>query len=258
MKYVLFLIFILFSACTKNQKNIGKINLKEKNVSLIIHSSLEEEIKVNIELIESILDIDEFAPGYDPTIYMEEFFIIGEHEVPYNYFNGETASPIIKKIVARGYIIVPDLLKHISDDRKTKLIFKIPHTGFGETSYCEEYEYRDRSKKTDFLNGGTDAQEDIYNLTIGDFCFFALGQIVNRNYCPLRGQPTACHIINSPVKSINLRNKIIKDWSGLTLEEHKKLLLDDLNNSTGQDKIVTLNRILYYYPTLIEKVYYKK
>jgi hypothetical protein len=58
-------------------------------------------------------------------------------------------------------------------------------------------------------------------VTVGDLCFVALGQIVNRWFEAVRYQPTAIVMINSPTASAALKNAVRRDWATLTPDTHR-------------------------------------
>jgi hypothetical protein len=164
-------------------------------------------------------------------------------------------APIMAELVHRGVEALPDLLDHLTDARPSKHTVSVPRHGVAWFSV--EYEPRDpRSEKPsailDTLRSrpwfGTHGRFQRYTLRVGDFCFVAVGQIVSRNLCAVRGQPTACMVVNSPVESPALADAVRADWSGLTAAEHERVLRHQAEDPTDPYAPTALTRLIYYYP----------
>lgn len=100
-----------------------------------------------------------------------------------------------------------------------------------------------------------------YTVTIGDVCFVALGQIVNRNYEAVRYQPTALVFINSPTIDHELCAQVRAVWSS---DDPHRLLFDSLLRDyatrmhpdgqslnaweVGSLQTEAARRLLYFYP----------
>ena len=136
------------------------------------------------------------------------------------------------RLVRKGVAALPDLLDHLSDLRATKL-----KVGDGFTAKWLDEEYAPRTPPRPVYEPGPKPEPrfdparvryvDDYTLKVGDLCYVAIGQIVNRDLQALRYQPTACLVINSPVETPSLAESVRKDWSGLTAEAHKQSLIRD-------------------------------
>jgi hypothetical protein len=167
-------------------------------------------------------------------------------------------SPVVRDLVRIGVAALPDLIDHLSDRRETKLKFG----GFMGMWHSDEYDPRRRPAqkyepgrqvcpaydptKERYVSG--------YTLRVGDLCFVAIGQIVNRNLLAVRYQPSGCLVINSPVETPALAEKVRRDWSGLTAQQHKRSLVRDaLAPAFDADPLAAV-RLLYYYPDDGEKV----
>ena len=103
---------------------------------------------------------------------------------------------------------------------------------------------------------------DDYKLRVGDLCFAAIGQIVNRPLRPSGGglldQSGSMHVrsscVNSPVHSPLLARATREDWSNLTPAEHMTSLRSDaltyLDARPDSDLAAGgLRRLLFYYPS---------
>ena len=148
------------------------------------------------------------------------------------------------------------MLKHLSDDRKTALE---PLGAIMWMDFPDEYDYnaRIRSEVPPNVNrdslGSEEIHPDSHTVTVGDLCFVAIGQIVNRNYCATRYQPTGGLIVNSPTYSKRLRDVLIADWSDLTAETHRQTLIQDFRTPDHEDRrIGAYRRLCYYYPHTVE------
>jgi hypothetical protein len=88
-----------------------------------------------------------------------------------------------------------------------------------------------------------------YHLTIGDMCYIALGQIVNRNYSAVYYQPSANVIINSPVVCLAVAESARKQWSSIDEPSHRESLISDLSNIAIRFRREdAITRLMYYYP----------
>jgi hypothetical protein len=161
------------------------------------------------------------------------------------------ASPVMKELVKRGLAALPGLLDHLTDHRPTRLVVKLPIGGFGGMWHSDEYEPRVAGEKAPGVNTGDDGERFVadgeYRVRVGDLCFVAIGQIVNREFFAVRYQPTACMVINSPVETPALAAAVRADWASLTAEEHERSLLQDAREEpqSSQD---ALKRLRFYYP----------
>jgi hypothetical protein len=215
------------------------------------------------EKLESLVDqlVNVTEPGFGYSVYFS-----GSEFLPYDD-SGEfgtlvlgaghhSRSETMRKIVERGADAVPILVKHIGDDRQIKMQ---PLTGMDWTSFSDEYDFNRRTSKTapaSINRGGFDHDSpDSHALTVGDLCFVALGQIVNRSFTASRYQPTGGLVINSPTYSKRLRGAIKSDWSTLTRERHKQLLIDDFRRPDYEDRRKgAYLRLAFYYPDAVEPV----
>jgi hypothetical protein len=93
-----------------------------------------------------------------------------------------------------------------------------------------------------------------YTLRVGDLCFVAIGQIVNRHLNAVRYQPSGCLVINSPVETPSLAESVRKDWKGLTAEQHKQSLIRDALAPAYDADPGALVRLWFYFPLDGEKV----
>ncbi len=185
------------------------------------------------ELINKLTKVSEPGIGYSQFFSGSVFLPYEDSEHLGTFVIGATQrskSETLRKIVAQGADAVPVLLKHLSDDRKINMK---PLSGMMWMEFPDEYDFNFRTRKTrpQGVNREHSADErehpDHHAVTVGDLCFVALGQIVNRKYMASRYQPTGGLIVNSPTYSKRLREQIEKDWADLTADKHRKSLVDD-------------------------------
>jgi HEAT repeat protein len=176
------------------------------------------------------------------------------------------SSDALRSLVEIGPDALPCLLAALDDETPTKLKvnnFMIKLFGtelWGNPLNRRESQVLSKSQEYDDVDLG-----DIRGSTtvrVGDVCFVAIGQIVGRPYNAVRYQPSAIVVINSPVESKTLRERVRAIWSGpnpaKTLFE--SLLIDyasegifngeSLNGwGEGSDfQIEAAIRLLYYFP----------
>ena len=79
-----------------------------------------------------------------------------------------------------------------------------------------------------------------------------IGQIVNRNLSAVRYQPTGGLVVNSPVETPSLGERVRMDWSNLDARSHEASLLAD---AAARDRWLVrpaLRRLRFYYPEAYE------
>jgi len=167
----------------------------------------------------------------------------------------------LTKLVSLGVIAVPSLLAHLEDSRATKLSIK-HDMGMGGMASCDDYwpRYDEPVRQpkdvqlVNYYNGSKlSGCENPYTLKIGDLCYVALGQIVNRPLVAIWYQPTMIIVVNSPILHPTVAAAARQDWSGLTKEEHAASLMHDAEHPkqflTTED---ALKRLRYYYPDRLD------
>lgn len=207
------------------------------------------------ELIDGLQDEATEGLGTHSTAWADGF--IASTEGP--RFRGGmlgTAKPVVslvmKELVSRGVTAMPELLDHLTDRRLTHLVIKLPHDFIGAMWHSDEYDPRHPDKKPSRVNTRDDnlkgryVRGEGYRIRVGDLCYVAIGQIVNRRLNVVRYQPTACVVVNSPVETPTLAAAVRKDWSGLTADEHERSLMQDAQDSTTVEG--AFMRLRFYYP----------
>jgi hypothetical protein len=144
----------------------------------------------------------------------------------------------VRNIVHLGAAALPALIRHLGDKRPTKLVVGQNLSGepetFGGLFFAEEYDARQQSWPPIRCGADTFCEkgrpfEKPYAVKIGDVCFVLIGQIVNRRLSAVRYQPTAIVMVNSPIESPLLADRVRADWSGIDKEGLKNSLLADLH-----------------------------
>ena len=171
-----------------------------------------------------------------------------------------TNSAVLENIVRRGVLAVPSLLKHLDDGRETK----IPAvSGMMWISFADEYDYNHRVR----TNAPAGVNRDDFRenhpgshvITVGDLCFVALGQIVNRNFNASRYQPSGGVVVSSPTYSKRLCEVVRADFEGLTETKHRDMLIQDFTMPDREDRRNdACRRIAFYYPQILEPLVLKQ
>jgi len=134
-------------------------------------------------------------------------------------------SPVMRELVRRGLAALPLLISHLSDSRPTKLTVG---DGFLGKWFADEYAARYLNpRKPGDVNTSKEIQFERYTLRVGDLCYVAVGQIVNRELNAVRYQPSLCLVINSPVEFPALAAAVKKDWGSLSKKNHRLTLEQD-------------------------------
>jgi ankyrin repeat protein len=207
-------------------------------------------------LIDRLTELDQQDTGYSASVTGSAFLPLGQSETGMVLLfprKPHASSEALKSLVKLGVKALPTLLEHLSDSRPTKIV--LTHGGCIGGMFIEKDEEKG-AKKDEFPFGGGAAR---YTVMVGDLCYVAIGQIVNRNYWAVRYQPTAIILVNSVPQSKKLREEVIKEWKNLTPEKHRDSLVRDLLDS-GNEYVrngASL-RLAYYYPAALESAALKQ
>lgn len=205
------------------------------------------------KLIEDLRLVDSPAPGIGATALFDDFIA---EEMPPRFVVGILGSPSprippqMRELVRRGVQALPALIRHLDDKRPTKLSVG-GSFDFKFRYFSDEYDARDRSRPRSLCENPCleRAFDGIYVVKVGDVCYAVIGQIVNRLLVPVRYQPTAGLIVNSPIEAPSLAERIEKDWGNLDARSHAASLLADIR---ADNQIFNfgpaLARLRFYYP----------
>lgn len=162
--------------------------------------------------------------------------------------------PQMKEIVKRGATALPDLLEHLEDKRPTQLKIGGGDFHFMFSYFSEEYDPRNGRahypSASDSIKELHDHKVELpYTITVGDVCFALVGQITNRELSPVRYQPSAGLVINSPGQAPTLAVQAREDWTGTTSEQLRQSLVRDAADAqiTWRHK-GALTRLRFYFP----------
>jgi hypothetical protein len=169
------------------------------------------------------------------------------------------SSAALRKVVEKGAAIVPLLLDHLQDIRVTEIQ---PLKGMEWTQYSDYLENNRRLKPPagpEVEKEISDAEPGGHVLTVGDLCFVALGQILNRRYDAARYQASGGMVIHSPTFSKALRDKVRAEWKGLTEAGYRQSLTQDFEKPDNEYRRTgAYYRLAFYYPDAIEPLVLKQ
>src|SRR5207248_6700281 len=127
-------------------------------------------------------------------------------------------SPVMRELVARGPAAVPQLVAHLKDTRPTRLTVRNP------VSSGAPFAVTGKSSLLGGLDGlfGPMAAEPptSYTLTVGDLCYVALGQIINRDHAVVGYVPSAIVIVDPISASPDRIAELTRKWGRLTPARH--------------------------------------
>lgn len=199
-------------------------------------------------------------------------------------YHGHKRNEALVKLVAFGPKAIPQLLDALDDATPTRLTLE--HGGcFGYMDYCERFlartakalkwkEYWEAPGMRDEVTlyqpreaemilkamAALPAEPpkrdrawghlDKYTVTVGDACYLALGQIVNRGYAPSQYQPTAITCLSSTKHDKQLVADVRTRWrvKDIDREVFETLMLDFLYRDDRGAAV----RLGFYYPKQAE------
>jgi len=224
-------------------------------VSLVVYSALAADSTPDLtnvtvaNLIDDLVNIDAQAPGLHSTASVRAFIA---DDSPAEFAGGVIGSvapkdfPQMTELVRRGVSSLPLLIKHLDDKRLTKLT--VGGDLFIFRYFSDEYDPKTLAPRE--RHAGLEKNFDgKYTVSVGDVCYALIGQIVNRNLLPIRYQPSAGLVVNSPIEAPVLIKEVARDWSVIDKEEHMASLLADAR--AGNDLWEygpALRRLRFYYP----------
>jgi hypothetical protein len=217
------------------------------------------------QLIEDLMLVDAPAPGIDGMTLQSAF--LAEEKAP--QFNSgvlgaqpPTIPPQMRELVRRGLASLPALIRHLDDKRLTRLVVggdisfgseRPENTGrfvFMFQYFSDEYDARNRPAKRTFCSPPCRESyfHGTYTVRVGDVCYALVGQIVNRNLIPVHYQPTAGLVVNSPIETPTLIERVTADWHGLDAQGHETSLLADIRTADIRSFDPAFARLRFYYP----------
>jgi hypothetical protein len=234
-------------------------------------AAAEREVGREIEkLIASLAEIAKPDYGISSTLSGTDFPPVpGSRDVGCFWFTRHDLerADAVTRLVALGPRALPALIKHLGDATPTKLT--ITHdSGVGGMWYGNELgtnpALEDERKAVEQADlRPADAGEfpphvDAHTVSVGDVCFVIIGMVSGRRYQAVRYQPTACIVINSPVKEPRLSDAVRRMWSGRDARRmlFERLMRDLHTRGQGSAGIQAgaAMRLLYYFPEMCAPV----
>ncbi len=223
-------------------------------LALVTIASAAEDLSTTPaeKLIDYLTQIDSQAPGLHGTASVLGFIA---EDKPAQFGGGVLGStapktpPQMRELARRGPAVLAQLIGHLDDKRPTKLT--IGDDFFMFRYFSDEYDPKTHPKKQEPHSRNTLEKnfDGGYTVKIGDVCYALIGQIVNRNLFPVRYQPTAGLVINSPIEAPTLIERVKKDWGGLDVAAHKASLIADAQSGDHVWAFgPALVRLRFYYP----------
>jgi ankyrin repeat protein len=198
----------------------------------------EDAVKALIDLLTEVNKEDVRCLGVHPSP-----FLPFENDESYRYAFFEkrrVSSKALRSLVALGARALPALLAHLNDARPTKAVL----TG-GAIWVGPDVEDEDSLDGTKLVRQ--------YTVTVGDLCYVAIGEIVNRPYYAVQYVNATC--VTSPCQSKKLRERLIKEWANLTTDRHRDSLARDIDQLINMDlRNGASLRLAYYYPDAFEPI----
>jgi tetratricopeptide (TPR) repeat protein len=209
------------------------------------------------KLIDELAQIDQPAPGLAGFGMYEAFLA---EDKPPRFSGGVLGVPIpavppqMRELVRRGVNVLPLLIQHLNDGRPTRLVIGAdsPQFFFMFRLFGTEYDPRTRTleEKSNWPDWKTwEHFSGAYTVKVGDVCYVLIGQIANRNLTAVRYQPTGGLIVNSPLQTPELMEKVKSDWADLDSAGHEASLLHDIRTEDKARRLApAFQRLRYYYP----------
>ncbi len=199
------------------------------------------------ELIERLQQVDTSDFGYSATVTGRVFLPLdanGELQTAMLMQPPPVPSAVMRELVQRGAVAVPLLVNHLRDNRPTRIIIRHP-LGKGGPFL---------GRGMGWLNplGGTNSP-DSYTLTVGDLCYVALGQIINRDHLVAFYIPSGIVGLHSIASAPEEIASLTKEWSNLTRARHRAFLIREARKALDDEtRIGACKRLAYYYPDALE------
>ncbi len=214
-----------------------------------------------IALIDELQKLDAQDTGYSESVSGSSFLPLGHRSASVLLLSPTTPSresDVMLSLAKLGSKAVPALLDHLDDNRRTKIVIRINLSGFLGIEQDEGEKAEDANEDRKRNPFATTAQ---YSLRVGDLCYVALGQIVNRNYTAVQYIPSGMISITSVPHSKKLRADLKRQWGNFTSEKHLASLTKDLNSRRGEGeddddsaRVGASLRLAYYFPKEFESI----
>ena len=230
-------------------------------------STIPRRPRVNVPaLIDQLTEVGEADIGYTSVAAGSYFAPLdnkGDAHVMLLDHERLAPSEVLRRIVQQGAAAVPHLIAHLDDRRPTRLemgrnwqpmgVFFSNTPDYNAWTTLPPGGDDDRDLMTLFRREAAGDEPSTHTITVGDLCYVALGQILNRNFCAVRYQPTGFIIITSPTHSAALCAAVRNEWGALTPESHRRSLIKDFRWPDHLGRLTgACRRLAYYYPETFE------
>ncbi len=205
-----------------------------------------DEVKA---LIDKLTEIDQQDTGYSGSNSGSSFLPLGQSNTGAMllFQRPNKSSESLKSLVDLGLKAIPALIEHLKDDRPTKIKVTNGFGGFFGIGHDEDEK----------ANAEDEAARS-YTIKVGDLCYVAIGQIVNRPYTAVKYIPSGNVSITSAPRSKKLRDELSKEWGSLTPEKHRDSLARDFDSLQNNVRNGAALRLAYYYPAALEPLVLKQ
>ncbi|MHC4563071.1 MAG: hypothetical protein ACYS8X_09900 [Planctomycetota bacterium] len=211
-------------------------------------------------LIDQLQEVGEPGVGYETTSTASEFLPLSGamdwHCGLLFQDRQPVRSDVLARLVACGAPAVPHLLAHLDDARPTGV--RIEGRGFRLLAGEYDMNWRTEAPLSEWpslRDWSCPESEPPETIAVGDLCFVALGQIVNRSFSAVRYQPSMILMINSPVHVPLLLEAARRQWADLTEESHRASLIRDFRQPDSVfRRRSAYQRLAYYYPDVVEEL----
>jgi|GEM_PF-7124343 len=162
----------------------------------------------------------------------------------------------LAQLIAMGPKAVSELTWHLRSSKETS--YEIGTGGF--TRAVEYFSYD--PKRPDVASepwpnfgaiGAAGKEVTRYRICEGDLAYFAIGEIVNRWYMPIRGG--GMYVLCSPVRNPELARHVIDDWRYTTPEDLLDSLKRDVVHCDSSARMeLGIRRLATYFPSKVEDI----
>jgi len=201
-------------------------------------------------LIDRLVNVSEFWPSEFP---LGKKGLLSNN--PITGVKNQGGTSLLQDLVKRGVNALPALIDHLSDSRATRLVLDVGLGRWYGSTYSPRFRDPERMPQgVNVYGGATDRRFRSYTLKVGDLCYEAIGQIVNRDLTVVTSRPTMCVEVTSPLVTPALAHAVREEWAGLTAEGHRASLSQDAESGWSEVTMGGLQRLCYYYPDVGEEM----
>jgi ankyrin repeat protein len=233
------------------------------NAQTKIKAQAQSKIKA---LIDSLTEVTDGDLGYSSSASGTVFLPVDANSHPGVMLLSQTPlsqSSAMRELVQQGAVALPHLLDHLGDKRRTRLRVRSGHGFFGVSDHptfdinkrIEAYRHMEKENEGEHMNapGGLAAGPSSHTVTVGDLCYVAVGQILNRQFSAISYIPSGNIFVHSPTYGPRLEKALTPQYRGFTAKEHRELLVADfLKPDSEERRLGAAKRLSYYYPAALD------